>query len=157
NPATPACNTAAPLRGQCSQCSGANVNQCPLTTPACNLSTGSCAGCNGDRNSGASSACVDAANPSCTLGGANEVTCTKCLTDSDCGGGHTGPTCDAFSGACIDVDSDGDTVNNTVERLLGTNPSQKDSDNDGIDDNIELTVQGGSAFAKVDTDGDGII
>ena len=82
----------------------------------------------------------------------------------------------------IGVDSDGDTIPDIVEECglkpngepIGTNPNLKDSDGDGIEDQIELgymninqivyTPQGYLEYltytsdpAKVDTDGDGIL
>jgi hypothetical protein len=60
--------------------------------------------------------------------------------------------------ACI-RDSDGDGVPDDVETALGTNPNNADSDGDGIPDNVELTAGGGGTgpFLRVDTDGDGVI
>lgn len=151
----PACNTAAPFAGFCTECSSTNATRCQGTTPACDLTVGTCAPCNGDRGSGATRACQDAANPYCDLVAGS---CGKCAANPDCAAvGHTGPTCDVPSGACTDVDTDGDGVNDTVEDLLGTDKTKKDSDGDGIDDKTELTPLGGSTTGKVDTDGDGQI
>jgi len=61
------------------------------------------------------------------------------------------------TGACVDKDTDGDGLNDTVEKLLGTNPTTKDSDGDGIDDLTEVTPPGGGATTKVNSDGDGAI
>jgi hypothetical protein len=56
------------------------------------------------------------------------------------------------------VDTDGDGVFDHVETFLGTDPTKKDSDSDGIDDNIELSATGGAGpFRPIDTDGDGTI
>ncbi len=151
----PACNTAAPFAGFCTECSATNVTRCQGATPACDLTVGTCAPCNGDRGSGATRACQDAANPYCDLASGS---CGKCAANPDCVAvGHTGPTCDVPTGACTDVDTDGDGVNDTVEGLLGTDPKNKDSDGDGIDDRTELTPIGGDTTGKVDTDGDGKI
>jgi len=67
------------------------------------------------------------------------------------------PPATLASGACIDTDTDGDGLNDSVEKLLGTDPTKKDTDGDGIGDFLEVTPQGGGPTAKVDTDGDGII
>ncbi|MCC6620076.1 MAG: hypothetical protein IT385_02405 [Deltaproteobacteria bacterium] len=54
---------------------------------------------------------------------------------------------------CIDPggDEDDDTLTNTIEVGLGTNPFEADSDGDGVADRDELD----DAFAHKDTDGDG--
>src|SRR5262245_60709694 len=67
------------------------------------------------------------------------------------------PRASAQSVPTAGVDTDGDGLEDAVEILLGTDPSKKDSDDDGISDLIEVTPIGGGAPAKVDTDGDGII
>ncbi len=126
--------------------------------------------CNGDRGSGASSACPNASAPFCfeALDGGADAgdaggdagatgSCGQCTSSAQCGVGHTGPTCDLVAGACTDIDSDGDLVNDSVEALLGTNPHNSDSDGDMISDGVELRPNGGGATAKIDTDGDGII
>lgn len=152
----PACNTAAPFAGFCTQCSATNAKLCLGGTPTCDLTTGTCAPCNGDRGSGATRACQGAGAPYCDLVAG---TCGKCAANPDCTqpGGHTGPTCDVPTGACTDVDTDGDGVNDTVEGLLGTDKTKKDSDGDGIEDKAELTPVGGDTTGKVDTDGDGTV
>ena len=154
----PACNTSAPFNGFCTQCSPTNVTLCPGVTPACDLPTGTCAPCDGDRGSGAPRACQDPAKPFCNpKEGPEGGLCSTCRADPDCvGPGHTGPTCDMPSGACIDVDTDGDGVNDTTERLLGSDPTKPDSDGDGIDDKTELTPVGGGSTSKVDSDGDNV-
>lgn len=154
--ARPACNTSAPFTGFCTQCSATNAKLCSGGTPTCDLTVGTCAPCNGDRGSGATRACQAADAPYCDLvAGA----CGKCLVNADCTvpGSHTGPTCDVPTGACTDVDTDGDGINDTVEGLLGTDPMRGDSDGDGISDKDELTPIGGDTTSKVDTDGDGVL
>jgi len=149
----PACNNASPFNGFCTQCSATNVGQCLGDTPACDLTTGECAPCNGDRGTGATQACVAKDKPYCDV-----ITgdCAECTGDADCTGpGHSGPTC--TMGTCTDVDTDGDGVNDTIETLLGTDKTKKDTDGDGIDDKTELTPVGGDTTGRVDTDGDGTI
>ncbi|MEZ4264411.1 MAG: hypothetical protein R3B36_35405 [Polyangiaceae bacterium] len=155
--AFPACQAAGALAGQCTQCSATNASQCANPTPSCDGAAGACAACNGDRGGGATRACPAVDAPYCVLAGAGAGACGKCATNSDCGAGHTGPTCDVATGACVDKDSDGDGLNDSVELLLGTDPFKRDTDGDGIDDLTEVTPQGGGATTKVDTDGDGII
>jgi MYXO-CTERM domain-containing protein len=157
--AKPSCNTSAPFAGLCTQCSATNVTLCAGATPACDLTTGTCAPCDGDRGSGTARACQDPTKPYCNPPSSPDAgLCTTCKATPDCvGTGHTGPSCDVPTGACVDVDTDGDGVNDTIERLLGTDPNNKDTDGDGIDDKTELTPIGGSTTAAVDTDGDGII
>jgi MYXO-CTERM domain-containing protein len=104
-------------------------------------------------------------------------TCTKgCTTDADCGSASSGKVCgdakvcvngcrgtngngcptnavctskDDTVGTC-DADDDSDGLSNSLEIALGTNPKNKDSDNDGIADGVE--TDGGNF---VDTDQDG--
>lgn len=54
----------------------------------------------------------------------------------------------------LDVDDDNDTLNTLLENAIGTNPLQKDSDNDGTDDAVEV---GSNTGTPLDTDGDKII
>lgn len=162
DPAKPACNTAAPFAGFCTECSATNVTRCTGVAPTCDVTTGTCAGCNGDRGTGATQACQRPDAPFCAVDGS----CNECVTDADCtaAGGpvHAGPDCTkdnadagAGPGVCTDKDTDGDGVNDTVERLLGTDPNNPDTDGDGIGDKEELTPVGGGTTARVDTDGDG--
>lgn len=153
----PVCNLAGGLAGTCSECSATKTSACPSNKPACEAATGTCAACNGDRGGGSLHACPNVASPYCALTGASAGQCGKCTANADCDGAHTGPTCDVPTGACIDKDTDGDGLNDSIEKLLGTNPAKKDSDGDGIDDLAEVTPSGGGATEKVDTDGDGII
>lgn len=154
---SPVCNLVGALAGRCTQCSAVKTTACPIATPSCDLPSGTCAACNGDRGGGSSHACPSALDPYCALAGASVGQCGKCTVNADCDGAHTGPTCDVATGACVDKDSDGDGLNDSVEKLLGTDPSKKDSDGDGIDDLVEVTPVGGGATDKVDTDSDGSI
>lgn len=108
---------------------------------------------------GAPHVCPSEVNPYCFMGGdaGTAGTCGKCKTNADCAlsGTHAGPTCDVATGACVDIDSDGDGLFDSVEALLGTDPKKRDTDGDGIDDKTEVTPVGGGASTKVDTDGDG--
>jgi MYXO-CTERM domain-containing protein len=157
SPASAACTTAtAPAclaGGRCATCSPTNVSLCTPAAPACDP-TGACTSCNGDHAGGTTEGCPTASAPRCDLA---IGTCGTCKADGDCGTGHAGPTCDVPSGACIDQDSDGDGLLDSVEIALGTNPHNPDTDGDGIGDKIETTPIGGGPPSKVDTDGDGII
>jgi Bacterial Ig-like domain/Bacterial TSP3 repeat len=78
--------------------------------------------------------------------------------NDNCGGAT--PVCDTTKGVCVaEVDSDGDGVPDAVEMMLGTNPNNPDSDNDGILDNFELssTPDGKGPFTPVNTDNNGPI
>jgi Bacterial TSP3 repeat len=75
----------------------------------------------------------------------------------------------AFSLVCFEVrdipqtasvggpydDDDGDGLNNSIERLLGTLPYDSDSDDDGLDDGEEV-IDYGTNPTDIDTDGDGL-
>lgn len=54
-----------------------------------------------------------------------------------------------------DVDSDNDGISNIDELKLGSSPSSKDTDMDGLDDGYEVKVLKTSPI-KADTDGDGL-
>jgi|GEM_PF-3333226 len=54
------------------------------------------------------------------------------------------------------VDTDGDTITDGYELLLRTNPFSKDTDGDGLDDNIELGTSKLCSPLKFDTDGNGL-
>lgn len=155
--ALPACQVGGALAGQCTQCSPTNAALCANPTPACDPTTGACAACNGDRGTGATRGCPAQTAPWCAFTGPNQGQCGKCTAHTDCGDGHSGPTCDFATGACIDKDSDGDGLNDSVEKLLGTDPFKRDTDGDGIDDLTEVTPNGGGLPMKIDTDGDGVM
>ncbi len=153
---TPACHTAAgPLQGRCTTCSLTNVEQCSNPTPACDDATGACDTCNGDFEGGTDRGCPSDVAPYCFLTGGSTGTCGTCSGNADCGDGHSGPTCQ--NGTCVDIDSDGDGLNDSVEKILGTNFMATDSDGDGLGDLAEVTPQGGGPPQKVDTDKDGTI
>jgi MYXO-CTERM domain-containing protein len=155
---SPACQTTGALVGRCTECSPTNVTLC--TTPAaptCDPATGACAACDGDHAGGTGKGCPSTANPYCVLAGGSAGTCGKCTSNADCGAGHAGPTCDLPTGACVDKDSDGDGLNDSVELVLGTDFQKKDTDGDGIDDLTEVTLIFGGTPSKIDTDGDGVI
>src|SRR5688572_10671505 len=54
-------------------------------------------------------------------------------------------------------DTDADGVTEETEASFGTSPTKKDSDGDGINDNVELTPPGGGAFTFVNSDSDSVI
>ena len=43
-----------------------------------------------------------------------------------------------FTGATDNTDSDGDTLPDWYERMIGTNPTSYDTDSDGVNDNVEI-------------------
>ena len=100
---TPVCNTAA---GNCVQCTMSS--QCTNTSMAiCDMTSFTCAPCNGDNGSGANDACPTTGQPFCFLSGANQGTCGKCSTDSDCAGHTGGNICNTTTGLCVSgCDSD---------------------------------------------------
>ena len=53
-------------------------------------------------------------------------------------------------------DTDGDTITDGKEFLEGMNPFKKDTDGDGLEDNIEYEVKSFISPTKYDTDGNGI-
>lgn len=58
-------------------------------------------------------------------------------------------------GLAVDKDSDGDGLTDEIERRLGTNPNSLDSDNDGIIDGEELLGWKTNPLLA-DSDGDGL-
>jgi hypothetical protein len=60
----------------------------------------------------------------------------------------------AGDNASMSTDTDADTIVDVQEAALGTNPAVKDTDADGLDDNIEVT-SGYTDPLVADTDGDG--
>ena len=78
---------------------------------------------------------------------------TPCSADSACASRfcETGPWRPARC-AAPDVDVDGDGLDAVAERAAGTNPASRDSDNDGLDDKLEV---GPNPATPRDRDGDG--
>lgn len=148
------CQLTGALSGRCTECSATNVGACTASAPACDVATAVCAACNGDRGTGSTRSCPAEASPTCVVA---TGTCGRCTSNADCGDGHSGPTCETTTGTCVDKDSDGDGLNDSVERLLGTNYLAADTDGDGLDDAAEVTPPGGGPSTKVDSDGDGIL
>jgi hypothetical protein len=156
----PACHTSGPLFGQCKECSRQNGSLCTSASlPACDTTTGACGTCNGDFGGIESKPCAIEGAPTCHITTGSVGTCFKCTTNADCleSSKHNGPTCEVATGKCIDTDSDGDGLNDSIELNLGTDPTKVDTDGDGISDNVEARPSGGGNPAKIDTDGDGTI
>ena len=64
----------------------------------------------------------------------------------------------SYGGAanCADsLDTDGDGLNNGLERQLGTNPDNPDTDGDGLTDSVEVNITKTDPL-KADMDGDGL-
>ena len=102
--ATAPCDAAAPVctNGQCAQCSATNVSACAGATPTCDVSTGTCATCNGDKGSGATRACQTGAAPACLATGV----CAACsATNATACNGNT-PTCDTATNTCAACNGD---------------------------------------------------
>jgi hypothetical protein len=65
-------------------------------------------------------------------------------------------------GVIVIVDSDNDGLLDTIEAILGTDPNDADTDNDGIPDGVEdanhngVVDEGETDPCNADTDGDGI-
>jgi hypothetical protein len=158
--AAPACHTSGNLFGRCTVCSRANGSLCTSAAlPACDTTTGACSTCNGDFGGITTKPCVSETNPTCKITGGSAGTCGKCTTDADCteSAAHNGPTCQVATGKCVDQDSDGDTLFDSIELQLGLNKNNADTDGDGIPDGVEARPNGGGNPAAIDTDGDGTI
>ncbi len=152
---TPLCNVTS---GTCVGC--LTGTDCGGNTPVC--SGGVCVGCTSDGDCGG-------ATPACqtATGG-----CVECTSDTHCSG--LTPTCDTDSNTCSCVptgaevcgnlvdedcdgqldngcqDTDGDGLSDQTESLIGTDPNDADSDDDGVPDGEEIDP-------GADTDGDGLI
>jgi len=70
------------------------------------------------------------------------------------GGGGVQPVCPNEMPNATAGDSDGDTVSDSVEQRLGTDPCNVDSDGDGAGDGAEIAA--GTDPRQPDTDGDGL-
>jgi hypothetical protein len=98
---TPACTN-----GLCTQCSATNATACTGAAATCDVATGTCAGCNGDKGSGATRACRSGAAPACLPSGL----CVECsaTNTSSCTG--NAPTCDTASNTCAACNGDNGTA-----------------------------------------------
>jgi len=63
--------------------------------------------------------------------------------------------CDPVASAACTRDTDGDGLTDYLEGILGTNPTDSDTDNDGLTDGDEV-FEYGTNPTKSDTDGDGL-
>ncbi|MCB0974708.1 MAG: DUF11 domain-containing protein [Actinobacteria bacterium] len=63
--------------------------------------------------------------------------------------------CDPVASAACTDDTDGDGLTDYIEGVLGTNPNDADTDNDGLTDGDEVLVHGTNP-TNPDTDGDGL-
>jgi hypothetical protein len=93
----PVCQTSGSITGQCTQCSSANVGQCggASTTPTCDATIGSCAGCTGDNATVTARPCLTTAARACQVTGA----CTQCSPTNVSACTPAAPTCNA-AGTC---------------------------------------------------------
>ena len=73
-------------------------------------------------------------------------------SDGTSGDGSDGTSGDGSDG---DADDDGDGLTNDEEADLGTDPSNPDTDGDGLEDGAEVNTHGTDAL-NADTDGDGL-
>ncbi|HKO54079.1 MAG TPA: hypothetical protein VJV79_40500, partial [Polyangiaceae bacterium] len=83
--------------GSCVECRSSA--KCSGNRPLCDLERSTCVKCNGDKGSSASNPCASDSAPFCTLSGAEQGTCGKCASDSNCAG-HVGNVCDPAVGLC---------------------------------------------------------
>lgn len=101
--ARPACNTAGPAVGKCTECTQVNVTRCSTpAAPTCNTAAGTCAGCLVDYGAGASRACPTAVLPVCLVGGADAGRCVECASYTQCPGAK--PVCSGNACATCTVD-----------------------------------------------------
>jgi MYXO-CTERM domain-containing protein len=63
---------------------------------------------------------------------------------------------DPADNASMSADTDSDALLDVEEAFIGTDPAKPDTDGDGINDGIELTVARTTDPLKADTDGDGL-
>lgn len=104
-----ACPIVAPVctSGLCVQCSATNQKACTAATPACNVATNTCVGCNGDNGSGATRACSTAAAPACLV----NLSCAQCSATNAIACTGTTPSCNKVTNTCAACNGDnGDAV-----------------------------------------------
>ncbi len=118
------CALAAPLTGQCVQCTPTDLSNCNGSAPLCNPTTGTCvaclkdaacgdphkplcdldsmacAPCAADHGAGAHLACPSAAMPACQTSGVLAGTCTECSSSQMSLCTSDRPLCLAASGTC---------------------------------------------------------
>jgi len=124
--------------GVCVEC--LSDSDCAAPTPACDTVTHSCVECHN------SSDCSPL-DPTCQLPGGT-CTCIPQATE-DCGNGLDDDCNGQVDDGCTD-DIDGDGLTDQEEGVLGTDPTDADSDDDGV-------IDGDEVDPGDDTDGDGLI
>lgn len=131
----------------------ANMN-CPAAKPFCDTTVGTCViTCSNDAD------CGDVTSG--RICGTSPTICTdgcRGTGGNGCPGGQMCTSATSSPGQCVLLDTDGDTIPDVVEVMLGTDPGAPDSDGDGILDNVELSPSGDAGpFTGIDTDHDGVI
>ncbi|MBI2391266.1 MAG: hypothetical protein HYV09_16880 [Deltaproteobacteria bacterium] len=190
--AATACSTAAPYcflsgttAGACGKCEKDADCATGHPGPYCDTASGACGTkCTTDAQCKATEWCGDAGVCTAKLPNGDPVPASvggKCTTDlgkrvcvsgicstsddrcgvpldATCAGDGECRSAVCVDGKCVEKDTDGDGVPDELETKLGTDPAKKDSDGDGIPDNVELSATGGTGpYTGVDTDTDGTI
>ncbi|HRI64038.1 MAG TPA: hypothetical protein PK156_07360 [Polyangium sp.] len=116
-------------------------SECPMQTPICNMSgpTNTCVECLMDMN-------CSGLEPTCNM---TTHTCVCVSTGSETCGDGIDNNCDGtIDNGCV-TDTDGDGLSDDEETMIGTDPNDGDSDDDGVPDGQEINP-------GADTDGDGL-
>jgi len=116
-------------------------NDCPTEVPVCDPTTKACVECVTNMDCGGLEPSCDPATHTCVCVPGNAEVCGD-QADNDCDG--------IIDDGCSSLDSDGDGLSDVDEGMLGTDPNDADSDDDGVPDGQEPNPAD-------DTDGDGTI